>query len=164
MIQKALQEQIKGIKVELDNADDFYEKYRYYTPDHHEGPKHAKLEKDYYKWMKRSLHFRPQVRSRVDETLSQIAGKMDLKASEVTYVGIHNRRSTEAVEHWKKYHGKKPLKKSFFQDAMEEMRESYDNVAFLYVSDNMKWGRANIKDKHNDLYFVGKIFKSLFTC
>ena len=39
---------------------------------------------------------------------------------------------------------------------MEEMRESYgDNVAFLYISDDMKWGRANIKDKENDLYFVG---------
>ena len=23
------------------------------------------------------------------------------------------------------------------------------------VSDDMKWGRANIKDKENDLYFVG---------
>ena len=43
-----------------------------------------------------------------------------------------------------------------FYDGMEEMRESYgDNVAFLYVSDDMKWGRANIKDKENDLYFVG---------
>ena len=43
---------------------------------------------------------------------------------------------------------------------MDEMRESYSDdgeniVAFLYVSDDMKWGRANIKDKHNDLYFVG---------
>ena len=43
-----------------------------------------------------------------------------------------------------------------FYDGMEEMRESYgDNIAFLYVSDDMKWGRANIKDKENDLYFVG---------
>ena len=39
---------------------------------------------------------------------------------------------------------------------MEDMRESYDNVAFLYVSDDMKWGRKNLKDKENDLYFVGK--------
>ena len=43
-----------------------------------------------------------------------------------------------------------------FYDGMEEMRESYDdNIAFLYVSDDMKWGRGNIKDKENDLYFVG---------
>ena len=40
---------------------------------------------------------------------------------------------------------------------MEEMRESYDNVAFLYVSDSMAWGRKNIKDKENDLYFVGNV-------
>ena len=36
------------------------------------------------------------------------------------------------------------------------MQESYDNVAFLYVSDDMAWGRKNIKDKENDLYFVGQ--------
>ena len=43
-----------------------------------------------------------------------------------------------------------------FYDGMEEMRESYgDNVAFLYISDDMKWGRKNLKDKENDLYFVG---------
>ena len=145
----------KKVKVTIE-GDDYSEPYRYYNPDHHEGPRHAKLEKDYYKWMKRTLHFRPEVRWRVDETLTTIGRKMDLKASsEVTFVGIHNRRNSEAVDHWKKYHGKKALKKSYFYDAMEEMRESYDNVAFLYVSDNMKWGRANIKDKENDLYFVG---------
>ena len=146
----------KKVKVTVE-GDDFDSKFRYYTPDHHDGPRHAKLEREMYKWMKRILHFRPEVRSRVDQTLHTIARKMDLKASsEVTFVGIHNRRSSPAVDHWKKYHGQKPLKKSYFYDAMEEMRESYDNVAFLYVSDNMKWGRANIKDKENDLYFVGQ--------
>ena len=39
---------------------------------------------------------------------------------------------------------------------MDEMRESYDNAAFLYVSDDMKWGRKNLKDKENDLYFAGQ--------
>ena len=66
------------------------------------------------------------------------------------------------IAHVKKYAKKKALKKSYFYDAMEEMRESYgleadenSQVAFLYVSDDMKWGRHNIKDKHDDLYFVG---------
>ena len=80
----------KDVKVTVE-GDDFDSKFRYYTPDHHEGPRHAKLEKDYYKWMKRILHFRPEVRSRVDQTLDTIGRKMDLKASsEVTFVGIHN--------------------------------------------------------------------------
>ena len=34
-------------------------------------------------------------------------------------------------------------------------REDYENIAFLFISDDMEWGRKNIKDKHNDLFFVG---------
>ena len=65
---------------------------------------------------------------------------------QVTYIGIHNRRNPEFIAHLKKNHNKKALKKSYFYYAMEEMRESYGpNVAFLYVSDDMKWGRKNIK-------------------
>jgi hypothetical protein len=28
-------------------------------------------------------------------------------------------------------------------------------VAFLYISDDMEWGRKNVKNNHNDLHFVG---------
>lgn len=35
-------------------------------------------------------------------------------------------------------------------------REEYDNAVFLFISDDMDWGRKNIKDKHNDLFFVGE--------
>ena len=106
--------------------------------------------------MKRKLVFQPIIEARVHETLDGIAKKLDLKTTQVTYIGIHNRRSKEFNEHYKKNHNQKPLKKSYFYDAMEEMRESYDNVAFLYVSDDMKWGRKNLKDKENDLYFAGQ--------
>ncbi len=30
-------------------------------------------------------------------------------------------------------------------------REEYENVVFLYVSDDMEWGRKNLKNKHGDL-------------
>ncbi len=80
---------------------------------------------------------------------------MDLNPREVTYVGIHNRRSKDYIEFARETWKQKPFKKSYFYDAMDEFRDSYDNVAFLYVSDDMKWGRKNIKDKENDLYFVG---------
>jgi hypothetical protein len=51
--------------------------------------------------------------------------------------------------------GQEPLDKSYFYDAMEYFREEYENVAFLYVSDDMKWGKSNIKNKKKDLFFVG---------
>ncbi len=34
---------------------------------------------------------------------------------------------------------------------MFAFRESYEDVAFLYVSDDMDWARKNLKDKHHDL-------------
>ena len=30
-------------------------------------------------------------------------------------------------------------------------REEYENVAFLYVSDDMEWGRKNLKNTKGDL-------------
>ena len=34
-------------------------------------------------------------------------------------------------------------------------REEYDNVAFLYVSDDMDWAFKNLEDKEGDLFLIG---------
>lgn len=137
-----LEEKLKQVNVE----DDFSAPYRGYNPeDHASSPAHDRLRTNAFKWMKRQLVFQPTVQSEVQRTFETIAKKLDLKGSEVTYVGIHHRRSPVHIAHFKKYHKKKPLKKAYFYDAMEEMRESYNNVAFLYISDDMNWGRSNIK-------------------
>jgi hypothetical protein len=42
-------------------------------------------------------------------------------------------------------------------------REEYDNVAFAFVSDDMEWGRKNIKNKKKDLVnSIDRLFKSLW--
>ena len=50
----------------------------------------------------------------------------------------------------------KPLKRSYFRDAMDYFREEYGQVVFLWVSDDMEWAKKNIKNKDRDIYFVGK--------
>ena len=50
----------------------------------------------------------------------------------------------------------KPLKRSYFRDAMDYFREEYGQVVFLWVSDDMEWAEKNIKNKDRDIYFVGK--------
>ena len=38
-------------------------------------------------------------------------------------------------------------------------REKYKNVIFLYVSDDLQWGKTTLEArnlKHGDLYFVGE--------
>ena len=63
---------------------------------------------------------------------------------------------------------KKPLKKSYFKEAMNYFREERETekIAFLYVSDDMEWGKTELKKlqkKHKDIYFEGKsiLIKSL---
>ena len=56
-----------------------------------------------------------------------------------------------------KFGAPNPYKKRYFYDAMDYFREDNDgDTVFFYVSDDMEWGRKNLRDKHRDLYFVGK--------
>ena len=37
-------------------------------------------------------------------------------------------------------------------------RDKYKNVVFIFISDDMEWGRQNlgVRNKHGDLYFAGE--------
>ena len=43
-------------------------------------------------------------------------------------------------------------------------REEFDNVAFVYVSDDMDWGRKNLKNRSGDLFFLGSGIVILNAC
>ena len=43
-----------------------------------------------------------------------------------------------------------PLDADYFSDAMDYFREEYDPVAFLYVSNDMKWTRENIPNEKGE--------------
>ena len=46
--------------------------------------------------------------------------------------------------------------RGYFRDAMDYFREEFDNVLFLYVSDDMEWGRRNLRSLgRGDLFFAG---------
>lgn len=44
--------------------------------------------------------------------------------------------------------------KNYFNDAMDYFKEEYENVVFLYVSDEMEWGKDKLGSAEN-LFFVG---------
>ena len=79
------------------------------------------------------------------------------KPEKITYVGIHNRR-TDYLEFRRKRLKLDNLYEDYFEDAMEYFREEYwdTTVVFVYVSDDMKWGRRNLKDSKN-LFFLGNL-------
>lgn len=111
--------------------------------------------KRYHINMRKTLKFIPEIMERVYDVYDSVAKKMHLPKKDITFIGIHNRR-TDHLAWTQKKHKRSPLKASYFYDAMDKFREDYDNVAFLFVSDDMPWGKKNIKDKNNDLFFVGK--------
>ena len=63
-------------------------------------------------------------------------------------------RRTDYIQYSAEKYGLKPFKKSFFRDAMDYFRGEFDNVVFLWISDDMDWGRKHFK-KYDDIYFVG---------
>ena len=47
----------------------------------------------------------------------------------------------------------KPFKKSYFSDGMDYFKEEFgDNVIFLWVSDDMEWGKKKFKSRKDVFY------------
>ena len=124
-----------------------------YKSEKHPGKEHDRLIEAYHHTLRRVLKFKPEVRKHVVELYDEIARKMQLPKKEITFIGVHNRR-TDHIKFHKEQHNKKPLTPDFFIDAMDEMREDSDNPAFLFVSDDMDWGRKHLGEV-DDLFFVG---------
>ena len=64
------------------------------------------------------------------------------KKQVVTFIGIHNRRGDHIVDQVKEGVGE--LMPGYFLGGMDFYREKYKNVIFLYVSDDMEWGRLRL--------------------
>ena len=85
--------------------------------------------------MRKTLKFYPKTISQVDKTLDQVASSKDtIKRENITYIGIHNRR-TDHLEYWQNYLKTLPFKsisvsnkkyqelgKEYFMDAMDYFR------------------------------------------
>lgn len=64
------------------------------------------------------------------------------KKKKITFVGIHNRRGDHIKDQVKE--GVDELLPGYFLGGMDLYREKYKNVIFLYVSDDMEWGRLRL--------------------
>ena len=57
------------------------------------GPEQEKFFQAYVAALRKTLKFYPRVQTRVNVALKKVAKTMNMKPSDVTYVGIHNRRT-----------------------------------------------------------------------
>ncbi len=125
-----------------------------FRPEEHLSTEQEQMNREYVAFLRKTLRYKPKIETKVLKTFKKVAkamGKKEIK--DVTFVGIHNRR-TDSVEFIRRDWFQEPLRDDYFHDAMEYFREEYDNCAFLYVSDDMPWGRKNLKSDKGDLFFV----------
>lgn len=116
---------------------------------------YRKARTELYIFLRNHLKIKPKYVKNALETMKKVAVKMKIPFLKLSFVGIHHRR-TDITAFSKAAFDEKPFKKSYFYDAMEFFREDYAPTAFLYVSDDPEWGKKKLKNKHKDLFFVGK--------
>jgi len=127
----------------------------------HEIQGGRKYYKKFRKESRDALQLKEPFRRHAELTLQQISKKVDIKSSELTYIGIHNRR-TDYLEFRRRRLGLENLYEDYFEDAIAYFKEEYGdpsmnnkNVVFVYVSDDMKWGRRKLKKLDENIFFVG---------
>ncbi len=69
-----------------------------------------------------------------NEVFQDVAKMMGKKPKDVTFIGVHNRR-TDHMGYSRKNRGVKPLKSQYFIDAMDEFRSEWNDVVYevLYM-------------------------------
>lgn len=90
----------------------------------HLGPEQDQFSHAYVKHLQENLKFHPRIQTRVNAALKKIAKQMKKSPDEITYVGIHNRR-TDHLEFMKKTMKMAKVEElgvDFFMDGMEYFR------------------------------------------
>ena len=114
-----------NVKVEQNYLTTFVRNNPYvhvvHRPEDHQCPEQDEMQKSYVKYLQDTLEFHPSIMTQVKKTMKKVAKRMGLKTKEVTYVGVHNRKtdSKQFVE-WGWY--QEELQKDYFEDAMEYYR------------------------------------------
>ncbi|XP_059085006.1 galactoside 2-alpha-L-fucosyltransferase SEC1-like isoform X4 [Tigriopus californicus] len=106
--------------------------------------------------IRKNLRFKPKFKDYANDFRIRAAAKRNFPVTKITFIGVHNRRTDYIPYMQKMFRMESPYTKKFFYQAMEYFREEYEHVVFFFVSDDMEWGRKHIKNKHKDLYFLGK--------
>ena len=85
-------------------------------PEQHLGPEQEKFSHAYVKHLQHDLKFYPRIQTRVDKSLKKVAKEMKKNSKDITYVGIHNRRTDQKAD------ALEELGVDFFMDGMKYFR------------------------------------------
>ena len=107
------------------------------------------------------LKFKDILIEHAQEKLHEVKKSFKSQKKETIFVGIHSRR-TDHVRFSIQKLDLKPISPSYYLDAMDIFRQKFPkkkyNLAFVYVSDDMEWGRQSIGSKKGGkgIFFIGE--------
>ena len=123
-----------------------------YRPEEHISDVQEAFQKRYVKHLREHMTFRDNLSEKIDRRMKRMAKKLDKKPSQVTYIGVHIRR-TDHLGYIKREFDMEPLDADYFNDAMEYFREEYDNCIFVVASDDIKWAKKHLDQENNHIFF-----------
>jgi hypothetical protein len=123
-----------------------------YRPEDHVCKEQEDFSREYIKYIKENMEWKNGISAKAQGRLIGVSRQMKKDANDITYVGVHVRR-TDHIAHMKKLHQFEPLDAEYFLDSMDYFREEYDNCAFIVASDDMDWVVANIENTNGDVFF-----------
>jgi hypothetical protein len=123
-----------------------------YKPEDHVCREQEAFSREYLKYIKENMEWKNEVSGKAQRRLLGVARKLKRDTKDITYVGVHVRR-TDHIAYMKKLHQFEPLDAEYFHDSMDYFREEYDNCAFIVASDDMEWVSANIENTNGDVFF-----------
>ena len=90
------------------------------------------------------FRFQARFRKRAEDLLQAEIRSRNMTGPEITWVGIHNRR-TDYKNHLNVLYGLNLLEADYFKRAMNIFPQDYSHVIFVVVTDDMEWAEENLK-------------------
>ena len=91
--------------------------------------------------IEKEFKFKAEIRDRADHVLQRIRARIHPGSDQVTFVGVHVRRTDYRRWLWKNMEGRF-VSKLFFDVSFDHFRNNYENVVFVIATDDPKWSKA----------------------
>ena len=117
-------------------------------------PNEVKHFAQYLPAIRGKFRLRERFRSRAAKRLEVELSHRNIGWSEVTWVGVHNRRG-DYRQHLAALYGLNLLEPGYFQRAMQRFNSEYQHVIFIVVTDDMDWAESNLMFPGLQVVFAG---------
>eukprot|EP00092_Neocalanus_flemingeri_P034291 GFUD01037291.1.p1 GENE.GFUD01037291.1~~GFUD01037291.1.p1 ORF type:complete len:422 (-),score=59.72 GFUD01037291.1:46-1311(-) len=117
-------------------------------------PNEIRFYKDFLPELKEKFTLKERFVEKAERKLRDELLKRKIVSSNVTWVGIHNRRG-DYGQHLKALYNLSLLSADYFNRAMKYFSSHFSNVIFVVVTDDMEWAESNLNFPGMQVAFIG---------